>query len=67
LIVNYTINKTNILAPNETDKILDALIQDLRAKGETVIRQLDDKSTPQQDGCNRIIQKQGNEWVLVAL
>ena len=67
LVVNQAINKTNILAPNVTDKMLNALIQDLRAKGETVIRQLDDNTTPEQYRCNRIIQKQGNDWVLHTL
>ena len=67
LITNQVIAKSNILAPNVADKILDGLIQDLRGKGETVIRQLEDKAAPQQYGCNRVIQKQGNDWVLIAI
>jgi ATP phosphoribosyltransferase regulatory subunit len=67
LSTNHAINKSNILAPAVTDKILGAFIHDLRSKGETVIRQLDDRATPQQYGCNRIIEKQGDDWVLASI
>ena len=62
-----------ILAPyvtkNAMDESLDAIIEDLRAQGEQVIRQLTEVMTftPAQQGCNRIIEKQGDDWVVVTL
>ena len=62
-----------ILAPYVTksamDESLDAIIDDLRAQGEQVIRQLTEVMTftPAQQGCNRIIEKQGDDWVVVSL
>ena len=58
-----------ILAPYALDDALDVMIDDLRAQGEQVIRQLDEimKFTPAQQGCNRIIEKQGDDWVVVSL
>jgi len=58
-----------ILAPYVTDESLDAVIDDLRAQGEQVIRQLTEVMTftPTQQGCNRIIEKQGDDWVIVSL
>ena len=62
-----------ILAPyvtkNAMDESLDAIIDDLRAQGEQVIRQLTEVMTftPAQQGCNRIIEKQGDDWVVVSL
>jgi len=62
-----------ILAPyvtkNAMDESLDAIIDDLRAQGEQVIRQLTEVMTftPAQQGCNRIIEKQGDDWVVVTL
>ena len=62
-----------ILAPYVTksamDESLDAIIDDLRAQGEQVIRQLTEVMTftPAQQGCNRIIEKQGDDWVVVTL
>jgi ATP phosphoribosyltransferase regulatory subunit len=58
-----------ILAPYVMDDELDVAIDDLRAQGEQVIRQLDEvmKFTPAQQGCNRIIEKQGDDWVVVSL
>ncbi len=61
-----------ILAPyveGAMDDTLDIVIDDLRAQGEQVIRQLDEvmKFTPAQQGCNRIIEKQGDDWVVVSL
>ena len=59
----------NILAPYALDKDLDKLISELRTKGENVLRQLDieTKFTPEQQGCNRIIEKQGDDWVVVSI
>ncbi len=58
-----------VLAPYVMDDALDVMIDDLRAQGEQVIRQLDEimKFTPAQQGCNRIIEKQGDDWVVVSL
>jgi len=61
-----------ILAPNTIDKALNNTISGLRAQGEQVIRQLDDQTDfsveqLQQYGCNRIIKKQGDDWVVERL
>ena len=62
-----------ILAPYVSegvmDEALDIVINDLRAQGEQVIRQLTKVMTftPAQQGCNRIIEKQGDNWVVVSL
>ena len=62
-----------ILAPyvkeGTLDESLDNMIDDLRVRGEQVIRQLDEilSFTPHQQGCNRIIEKQGDDWVVVSL
>ncbi len=62
-----------ILAPyvgeGAMDNALEVVIDDLRAQGEQVIRQLDEtmKFTPTQQGCNRIIEKQGDNWVIMSL
>jgi len=58
-----------ILAPYVMDEALDVVINDLRAQGEQVIRQLTEVMTftPAQQGCNRIIEKQGDDWVVVSL
>jgi len=55
-----------ILAPYALDKSLDRLIDQLRSKGECVIRALDTKTkfTPGQLGCNRTLEKQGDDWVV---
>ena len=62
-----------ILAPyvkkGVMDEALYAVIVDLRAQGEQVICQLTEVMTftPAQQGCNRIIEKQGDDWVVVSL
>ncbi len=58
---------TAILAPFVFDKELDQLVSELRQQGEHVIRQLDENSalTLQQQGCNRVIEKQGDSWKVV--
>lgn len=58
-----------ILAPHILDKDLDKLIDELRLQGEQVIRQLDSKTefTAEQQGCNRIIEKQDDDWVIVSI
>ncbi|MCF6189850.1 MAG: ATP phosphoribosyltransferase regulatory subunit [Cocleimonas sp.] len=61
-----------ILAPyveGAMDDTLDVVIDDLRAQGEQVIRQLTEVMTftPAQQGCNRIIEKQGDDWVVMSL
>jgi ATP phosphoribosyltransferase regulatory subunit len=62
---NSAVNNA-ILAPSVLDKSLDQAIDKLRNKGERVIRELDKQSkfTPGQQGCNRIIEKQGDDWVV---
>lgn len=58
-----------ILAPYAFDEKLDTLVNELRQQGEQVITQLDKSTeiTPEQQGCNRIIQKQGDDWIVVSL
>ncbi len=61
-----TSGNDSILAPYALDKSLDQLIDTLRGEGECVIRELDktSKFTPVQQGCNRIIEKQGDDWIV---
>ena len=58
-----------ILAPYILDEQLDVIIEDLRAQGEQVIRQLDEKTElkPADQGCNRIIEKKDGDWVVVSV
>ncbi|HIP94850.1 MAG TPA: ATP phosphoribosyltransferase regulatory subunit [Leucothrix sp.] len=64
-----SLGANGILAPYNMDKELASLIAKLRAQGEQVIRQLDQKSqfTPEQQGCNRILEKQDSSWVVVPI
>lgn len=57
-----------ILAPFVLDNSLDQVINGLRQQGERVIKQLDGNSTvpPEQQGCNRIIVKQGDDWKVIS-
>ena len=56
-----------ILAPAKTDKNLSELIDSLRAEGEVVIRQLNVDSDPALLGCNRKLEKLGDDWIVVEL
>jgi ATP phosphoribosyltransferase regulatory subunit len=58
-----------ILAPYALDKALDNLITQLRQSGETVIRQLSENTniTPKQQGCDRHIKQQNNQWLVISL
>ncbi len=58
-----------ILAPFILDKSLDKIIEQLRSEGERVIRVLDKKTnfTPEQQGCNRILEKQGDDWIVTSV
>ncbi|MEH6458083.1 MAG: ATP phosphoribosyltransferase regulatory subunit [Cocleimonas sp.] len=56
-----------ILAPAKTDKKLSELITSLRSQGEAVIRQLDGESQSNALACNRKIEKQGEDWVVISL
>ncbi len=60
---------SRIVAPYDDDQELHNFIKELRANGENVIRQLDatSKLSPQQLGCDRIIQKQGDSWTVVSV
>ncbi|GAA0397503.1 ATP phosphoribosyltransferase regulatory subunit [Cocleimonas flava] len=62
------IKSDGILAPFTLDKDLDQLVTELRQQGKRVIRQLDESSTAvsEQQGCNRKIEKQGDNWIVVA-
>ncbi len=62
------IKSNSIMAPFVLDKELDQVISELRHQGEHVIRQLEDNSTltPEQQGCDRIIVKQGDDWKVVS-
>jgi len=68
MMEDQELKRNGILAPFVFDKKLDQAISELRQQGEHVIRQLDEKSTvtPEQQGCNRIIEKQGDDWKVVA-
>ena len=56
-----------IIAPAKTDKKLSELITSLRSQGEVVIRQLEGQTQISSLGCNRKIEKQGEDWVVVSL
>lgn len=58
-----------ILAPYALDEDLDKLITQLRSEGKAVIRQLSDKSniTPEQQSCNRRIEQQDGQWLVVSI
>jgi len=78
---------SGVLTPFVLDKKLDKMINELRAGGEQVVRQLDTeinftaegvlkekpslnqrlKKKLQQQGCNRIIHKQGDEWIVLSV
>jgi len=60
---------SRIAAPYENDRALNNFIKELRANGENVIRQLDanSKFSPQQLGCDRIIEKQDDSWTVVSV
>lgn len=63
-----SLGNNGILAPaTDKDTDLETLVANLRAQGEQVIQQLDPNSlfTPEQQGCNRMIQKQDNNWRVV--
>ncbi|WP_299876494.1 ATP phosphoribosyltransferase regulatory subunit [uncultured Cocleimonas sp.] len=68
-MMKHTEKKSNaISAPFALDKDLDQLVSELRQQGECVIRQLDESSTavPEEQRCNRKIEKQGDNWTVVA-
>ena len=67
MMEDQELKRNGILAPFVLDKELDQVISELRQQGEHVIRQLDENSTvtPEQQGCNRIIEKQGDDWKVV--
>lgn len=71
LVNSLSVN--GILAPYVLDDSLDNLIDDLRARGEQVIRQLNDplldKSalSPTEQGCNRVIEKKDDTWTVVSV
>ncbi len=54
-----------ILAPAKTDEKLSELIHSLRSEGETVIRQLHAEADSVALGCNRKLEKLGDDWVVV--
>ena len=64
-----TQEKCSILAPYALDKALDSLIAQLRSEGEAVVRQLSENTsiTPEQQGCDRMIEKQGDQWQVIAI
>jgi len=65
---NETAKDNGILAPIADDAELAALIQQLRADGEIVIRQLvnSDQVTASAQGCNRRLEKKSGKWQIVA-
>ena len=58
-----------ILAPYTLDEALDDLITQLRHEGEIVIRQLSKNTniTPAQQGCNRRIEQQDDQWFVITI
>lgn len=57
---------TKIFAPANTDPCLSSTIQQLRAQGHWIVRQLqgDTVKTPQDAGCGQQLIKHGNEWII---
>lgn len=56
-----------ILAPAKTDENLSELITSLREDGEIVIRQLNAEADATALGCNRKLEKLGDDWIVVDL
>ncbi|MDJ0881234.1 MAG: ATP phosphoribosyltransferase regulatory subunit [Gammaproteobacteria bacterium] len=55
----------SILAPNDNDEVLIGFVKALREKGNRVIKDLSSgKVSPRQQGCNRVIIKDGSEWII---
>jgi len=63
-----SIERNGVLAPIADDAELSTLINQLRADGEIVIRQLvaTDKVAASAQGCNRIIEKKSGKWQIIA-
>ena len=57
----------SIMAPAKTDQKLNDLINDLRADGEVVIRQLEGQSQANSVECDRKIEKLGDDWIVVSI
>ena len=54
-----------ILAPNNNDKDLINLVSELRKEGNRVIKDLSAGAlSPQEQGCNQVIIKDGSEWIV---
>jgi len=65
---NTNENTSGIYAPNENDAVLQKKIQQLRTQGERVICELSDQQGDAKDlGCNRILVKQKQQWIVKEL
>ena len=56
-----------ILAPAKTDENLSEMITSLRAEGEVVIRQLTEGSDAAALGCDRKLEKLGEDWIVMSI
>ncbi len=57
-----------ILAPAENDAALDERVRELRAAGETVVRQLPGQGgSIAETGCDRVLRWNGSEWTVESL
>ncbi len=64
------LNSQAIFAPcdNVFDESLEERINELRSRGERVVRELPGQSLDLFEmGCNRCLQKDGNNWIIVDL
>ena len=65
---NMSENTSGIYAPNENDAVLQKKIQQLRTQGERVICELSGQQGDAKDlGCNRILIKQEQQWIVKEL
>jgi len=65
---NTNENTSGIYAPNENDAVLQKKIEQLRTQGERVICELSDQQGDAKDlGCNRILVKQKQQWIVKEL
>ena len=67
-----SLGANGILAPNTLDKEMDARINELRAQGEQVVRQLQQTTAISNEqleeyGCNRFLEKQDDVWVVTKI
>ncbi|MCL4158783.1 UNVERIFIED_CONTAM: hypothetical protein GTU68_050627 [Idotea baltica] len=62
-----SVTNNAIQAPAKTNQKLSELIESLRGQGEVVVRELEGQSQASSTACNRKIEQQGDDWVVVSI